>query len=46
MCVCVCARARALRNRIVSMDKILRFANTLIILLLLCNVAGFVAVSR
>ena len=35
MCVCVrvCARARALK--IVSMDKILRFINTLLLLLLL-----------
>ena len=37
VCVCVraCVRARARALRIVSMDKILRFINTLIIIILL-----------
>ena len=32
VCVCACARACARALRIVSMDKILRFTNTLIII--------------
>ena len=32
VCVCVCARGRTRALRIVSMDKILRITNTLIII--------------
>ena len=32
VCVCVCMRARVCTPRIVSMDAILRFTNTLILL--------------
>ena len=34
VCVCVCVRARARALRIVSMDKILHFINTLIIIII------------